>query len=75
MISPAELYNATTLARSDELAMNFWHGTALEVDVPVVQQVVGANVTVSGGAETASRLTYEGKMPLVFGFQAWRLFY
>lgn len=50
-------------------------GTALEVDVPMVQQVVGANVAVSTNPNAASKITYEGKVPLVFGFQAWRLFY
>jgi hypothetical protein len=50
-------------------------GTSLELNVPVVQQVVGADVTVSAEAETSSKVTYEGKVPLVFGFQAVQLFY
>ncbi len=50
-------------------------GTSLELNVPVVQEVVGADVTVSGEAATTSKVTYEGKVPLVFGFQAVQVFY
>jgi hypothetical protein len=50
-------------------------GAALEVSADVIQDVVGANVNVSAETETKSRLTYEGKVPLVFGFEAVRLFY
>jgi hypothetical protein len=49
--------------------------TSLELDVPVVQQGVGAEVKVSKDAAAAWKLTYEGTLPLVFGFQATQLFY
>jgi hypothetical protein len=45
------------------------------VNVPVVQQIVGANITVSGEAASARRLLFEGQSPLTFGFQARRLVY
>jgi hypothetical protein len=50
-------------------------GASLELNVPVVQQIVGADVKVSGDAETTTKVTYEGKVPLAFGFQAVQLFY
>lgn len=50
-------------------------GTALQVSVPVIQQIVGGNVKVSGESEVTSKVTYEGTIPLVFGFQAVQLFY
>jgi hypothetical protein len=47
----------------------------LDVSVPEIQKVVGGNVKVGGKAEVTSKVTYEGSVPLVFGFQAVRLFY
>jgi len=51
------------------------NGTSLQVKVPDIQGVVGENVKVSGDASATARITYEGKTPLVFGFQAVQLFY
>ena len=48
---------------------------SLEVSIPVIQNIVGGNVKVSGTSSTTSKLTYEGPVPLVFGFQAVRLYY
>lgn len=48
---------------------------ALEVKVPVIQQVVGGKVNVSADAQSSSKITYEGDVPLVFGFQAVQLYY
>jgi hypothetical protein len=48
---------------------------ALDVSLPEIQKVVGGNVKVGGKAEVTSRVTYEGSVPLIFGFQAVRLFY
>lgn len=45
------------------------------VEVPEIQEIVGAKVKVSAAASRASKLTYESAEPLVFGFQAIRLYY
>ena len=37
--------------------------------------VVGGNVKVGASSATASKVTFEGSLPLVFGFQAARLVY
>lgn len=50
-------------------------GVAVTVDVPVVQQIVGGNVKVGTAGGASTRLVYEGRVPLVFGFQAVRLYY
>jgi hypothetical protein len=50
-------------------------GTALDVKVPEIQGMVGGNVKVSTSGATASKTVYEGAVPLVFGFQAARLYY
>lgn len=47
----------------------------LEIDVPVVQQAIGANVKLSSSGASAVTVSYEGKIPLVFGFQAIRLIF
>ncbi len=50
-------------------------GTTLEVKIPDIQGVVGGNVKVSTAGTGSSKVVYEGAVPLVFGFQAARLFY
>ncbi|MCP9493857.1 MAG: hypothetical protein MSG64_05295 [Pyrinomonadaceae bacterium MAG19_C2-C3] len=50
-------------------------GTSVGVDVPVIQQAVGASVGVKKEGSSTSKVTFEGSMPLVFGFQAIRLVY
>lgn len=47
----------------------------LDLSVPEIQGIVGGNVKVSGSAAVTSKVTYESPVPLVFGFQAVRLFY
>jgi hypothetical protein len=50
-------------------------GTSLALDVPAIQQLVGANVKVGSTRGQGSVVTYEGDTPLTFGFQAARLFF
>jgi hypothetical protein len=45
------------------------------VSIPEIQEIVGGNVKVTGSATVTSKVTYAGHVPLVFGFQAVRLFY
>jgi hypothetical protein len=50
-------------------------GAEVGLKLPEIQQLVGAEVTVSTSNNMASNITYKGSTPLVFGFQAVRLFY
>jgi hypothetical protein len=50
-------------------------GASVDLQVPEIQGVVGGNVKVSASPGGASKVVYEGPVPLVFGFQAARLFY
>lgn len=50
-------------------------GTSVEVQIPEIQQVVGGNIKLESSGQATSKLTYAGAVPLVFGFQAVRLFY
>ena len=72
-----EIYVTTATLKTKKLSVGAKqsNGDSLQVDVPVIQQVVGGNVKVSAGTQATSKVTYEGNMPLVFGFQAVRLFY
>lgn len=49
--------------------------TELALSVPELQQLVGTNVEVGTHNSVASKITYKGSIPLVFGFQAVRIYY
>ena len=50
-------------------------GTELKVSVPVIQQIVGGNVSIGAQSDVTAKLTYEGRIPLIFGFQAVQIFF
>ena len=45
-------------------------GSEVSVDVPAIQQAVGAKVSVSLSDSASTELTYTGEEPLTFGFKA-----
>jgi hypothetical protein len=49
------------------------NGTSVGVDIPVVKEMVGGAVQIKSEGTSDSKVTYEGQMPLVFGFQAARM--
>jgi len=49
--------------------------TAIHVDVPAIQQIVGANIKIEANASQSSKVSFSGKIPLVFGFKAVKLSY
>jgi hypothetical protein len=77
LLEADDLYVTTAAIKSTKftVAAKQSNGAALEVSVPVIQEIVGGNVKVSGQSEVTSQITYEGAIPLVFGFQAVQLFY
>jgi hypothetical protein len=48
---------------------------SLGIDLPVIQNAIGANVKVGGNQSGTGLVTYEGALPLVFGFQAVQLIF
>lgn len=50
-------------------------GATVKVEAPSIQEMVGADVTVEAERKSTSKVKYEGKKQLVFGFQAVRLFF
>lgn len=50
-------------------------GGNLDIKVPEIQNLVGANVKITSGGGSSSTITFEGNTSLIFGFQVWQLFY
>ncbi len=50
-------------------------GAKIDLDVPVIQQAASGKLKVDISKATEGAVTYEGATPVVFGFQAVRLFY
>lgn len=50
-------------------------GLSLDLKVPLIQDIVGGSIAVSPARGAQGKIVYEGKIPLVFGFQAARLYY
>ena len=55
-------------ARSDS-------GDGVSVNIGAIQQQVGGKVKVTANSGTSTKVTYEGKIPLIFAFQAAQLYY
>lgn len=66
---------ATLKSRKFTVAAKADHNTDVGLDVPAIQQLVGAKVKLSVATGSADTVTYEGAEPLVFGFQAVRLYF
>jgi hypothetical protein len=71
------LYVTTATIKSQKLTVEARRsdGSSVELSVPEIQDIVGVNVKVSGQGASTSKLSYEGRIPLVFGIQAVQLFY
>ena len=77
LLEADQLYVTTATVKSSKITVESKgsSGSGVDVSVPEIKGVVGGNVKVGAKSERASKLTYEGSLPLVFGFQAVRLFY
>jgi len=77
LLEADELYITTAVIKSAKFIFDAKQsgGVGVKVNVPVIQGAVGGNVTVGASGAADSKVTYEGKIPLVFGFQAVRLFF
>lgn len=45
------------------------NGGGVDIDVPVLKEILGGKVNVTATASSSTTVTYEGSIPLVFGFQ------
>ena len=66
----AEAFLILDVLKSDSITVTASddHGVSVDVDVPSIQAMVGANVGVKVSGGSSSTLTYSGKQPVSFGF-------
>jgi hypothetical protein len=77
LLEADQLYITTATIKSHKFTVEAKKsdGGTLALSIPEIQNAAGGNVKVSSQVDTTSRITYEGNIPLVFGFQAVQLFY
>lgn len=77
LLDANDVYVVTSTIKSREITVSAKSddGADLRVEVPVIQEIVGANVKVAATSASSSGVTYTGNEDLVFGFQAIRLFF
>lgn len=77
MLESDKLFVVTSVIKSTKFTFDAKgsSGTEVGLDVPLIQQTVGANVKVSAASGRTSKVTYVGTIPMVFGFQAVQLYY
>src|SRR5262245_34982415 len=77
LLEADELFVTTATIKSTKFAVEAKKsdGAAIDLSIPDIQGIVGGNIKVSGATTVTSKVTYESSVPLVFGFQAVRLFY
>jgi hypothetical protein len=77
LLEADSIYVVSETIKSRKFTVDAQAGGEIEaaVDVPEIQEIVGAKVNVSASGSRSSKLTYESVEPLVFGFQAIRLYY
>ena len=67
--------NSTIKSKKFSVYPKVSNNTKFEPNIPVIQNIVGGKLQVSKHDEKSFAVTFEGTDPLVFGFQATRLFY
>jgi hypothetical protein len=77
LLEADKLYITTAVIKSNKFTFEAQdsNGVAVGVNVPTVQGLVTANVKVGTESTSETKLSYEGEEPLVFGFQAIKLYY
>lgn len=75
LLEADKLYIITNIIKSRKFTAEALSnsGKTVEVDVPVIKAVVGGSVGVKAEGGSSSKISYEGDVPLVFGFQAARI--
>lgn len=70
-----EVYVVTSVLKTRKIVVSGQgeNGAAVTVDVPVIQQAVGANVKVETTGTVESHVAFEGAVPVAFAFQAVQL--
>jgi len=77
LLDADDLYVTTAVVKSRSFGVvaSDEEGASLDVDLPMLQAAVGANIHVGGNGSGRAGVAYEGLLPLAFAFRAVRLFY
>ena len=72
-----DVYVVTDTAKSRVFVVETFdeRGVAIDVDVPTIKGVVGGELGVDRSGNRSSKIAFEGKIPLIFAFQAVQLIY
>jgi hypothetical protein len=67
----------TDVLKTSSVSVTAKGDSAIDVslDVPAIQSMVGANVTVKVGSSSSAEIIYQGKSQLTFGFKAFQSFF
>jgi hypothetical protein len=77
MLEADRVYVTTSTIKSKKFTITAKddNEVGIDVSIPVIEGIVGGQVEVGGSSDSTATVTYSGSQPLVFGFQAVRLFY
>lgn len=72
LFDDGNLYILTEIVRSKEVSMTAFdeRKASLELEVPVIQQIVGGKVKVGTEGSSRTTISYQGEVDLAFGFVA-----
>jgi hypothetical protein len=70
-----EVFAITSILKTNKISVSAQGeaGTAVQLDVPVIQQAVGANIKIGSEGTITSNVTFEGAIAIPFAFQAVQL--
>ena len=77
LLEADEIYVTTATIKSNKFSVEAKqkNNSSVTVEIPEIQKIIGGNIQVSGNSKNTAKVTFEGKIPLVFGFQAIKLIY
>jgi hypothetical protein len=70
-----EAFLIVDVLKSDSIAVQATaeNNTSLKLDIPALQQLLGTNVSVTGGGANDGSVTFKGTTPITFGFKAFAI--
>jgi len=77
LLEADEIYLTTATIKTNKINIDGKEksNASLTVDIPEIQKVIGGNINVKAAGGKTNQVTFEGKIALVFGFQAIQLVY
>ena len=75
VIGNGQLYLVLETIKSNKITVKYEREQGIEakVDIPVIEGLVGGNVSVTAESEARNVVTYQGSIPLTFGFKCYEV--